>query len=79
MHFQSQHPSMTPKLGQQSPVKPKALHLLFAAHFAPEGDFVVALASSDEYHFSLPLMLLSPEIFGGPYRLPKLHNISTYA
>ena len=69
---------MTPKLGQQSPVKPKALHLLFAAHFAPEGDFVVALASSDEYQFSLPLML-SPERFGGPYRLPKLHSISTYA
>jgi hypothetical protein len=66
--------------------------LLFAAHSAPADDFVAALllaiealllVSSDEYQFSLFLMLLSPELFGGPYKLPKLHgtlfdNITKY-
>lgn len=71
---------MTPILGQQSPVRPKALHLLFAEHSAPEDDFVLALllavetllVSFDGCQFSLPLILSSPKLLGGPYKVPKL-------
>jgi hypothetical protein len=81
---QPQQPSMTPSCGQQSPVKPNDLHFGCAEHAASEDDFVavllvlllllllllltvaagVLLLSSSCQSF----MLLSPELFGGPYK-----------
>jgi len=80
---QPQQPSMTPSCGQQSPVKPNDLHFGCAEHAASEDDFVavllvllllllllltvaagVLLLSSSGHS----LMLLSPELFGGPYK-----------